>query len=345
MSWAGDYNDQYDQHHYNNEESYYNEEPYYNDQYNQYDPQYDDNQYTEAAQPHDDAYDPKLYDPTTREYWLLTLLQAIVRGWHARKQLKWRRLFQKLNDAEKNATRFEKKQKRIRAIEELEYARSILKPFHTEHVARWETICRKLRHLCTNVQQEKYWLGDNMKNEMNLTMASTHLQEGRHVITLFGKETGLYKNRMPVLVVAECKVAIRIVACKIATTLALEGMKESNIAKWLQTLALDGYCQRDTGIPSERWSVACGMSVPAGRGGGKGGGGKGGKGGKGQDKDEEENSGSSSSSSSSSESESEEEEMEEEEEEEDSSGSEEEEEEEVRVHLSVLARSQLISNL
>ena len=69
-----------------------------------------------------------LFDPRSREYWLLTLFQACCRGWLARRALKYRFLDRKIGDAERNATRFEKRGKRVRAIEQWEYARHVLKP-------------------------------------------------------------------------------------------------------------------------------------------------------------------------------------------------------------------------
>ena len=79
---------------------------------------------------HDNPFniDSTLFDSRSREYWLLTLFQACCRGWLARRALKYRFLDRKIGDAERNATRFEKRGKRVRAIEQWEYARHVLKP-------------------------------------------------------------------------------------------------------------------------------------------------------------------------------------------------------------------------
>ena len=42
-----------------------------------------------------------------------------------------------------------------------------------------------------------------------LKKAQDILQQSRQVLTLFGKETTLYSSRIPVLIVAECKIAAR----------------------------------------------------------------------------------------------------------------------------------------
>ena len=212
-----------------------------------------------------DPYDLKLHDISTREYWLLTLLQAIVRGWYARRQMKWHRLNLKLLNSEKNANRFEKKGKKVRAIEEWEYSRHALEPHkNLAHLQpQWSNICRKLRHLCTSVQQELYWVGDRQKNEMDLMQSITSLKTGRHVITIFGKDTGLYKNRIPVLAVAECVVALRVVACRVATSMTMELKYDTKeILAHLESLHLDQYCKRASGVPQERWSLACNMTLP-----------------------------------------------------------------------------------
>ena len=79
---------------------------------------------------HDNPFniDSTLFDSRSREYWLLTLFQACCRGWLAHRALKYRFLDRKIDDAERNATRFEKRGKRVRAIEQWEYARHVLKP-------------------------------------------------------------------------------------------------------------------------------------------------------------------------------------------------------------------------
>ena len=79
---------------------------------------------------HDNPFniDSTLFDSRSREYWLLTLFQACCRGWLARRALKYRFLDRKIGDAERNATRFEKRGKKVRAIEQWEYARHVLKP-------------------------------------------------------------------------------------------------------------------------------------------------------------------------------------------------------------------------
>ena len=42
-----------------------------------------------------------------------------------------------------------------------------------------------------------------------LKKAQDTLQQSRQVLKLFGKETTLYSSRIPVLIVAECKIAAR----------------------------------------------------------------------------------------------------------------------------------------
>ena len=68
-------------------------------------------------------------------------------------------------------------------------------------------------------------------------------------------------NRIPVLIASECRVALRIVACRVAASMTMDGRSTEEIVTSLETLALDQHIQRGSGIPSERWSVASGLTI------------------------------------------------------------------------------------
>ena len=76
----------------------------------------------------DTLHQPLELQYTDDDIFLLTLLQALIRGRQCRARLKWQKLIQQLELAERACSRFEQRGKPMRAISELAHARDILLP-------------------------------------------------------------------------------------------------------------------------------------------------------------------------------------------------------------------------
>ena len=198
---------------------------------------------------------------TRDETYLLTRLQAIVRGRCTRNRLMWASLFRRLDDAYRNAARLAKRNKSLRAVEELAYAREVLLPHKNEHLDKWAELSSKLRNLCANTQADLFWQADREVKAHQLREAMATYGQARRAVEIMGSASGLFSARMPLLVSGEGNAALRFVAVRIAASLQLEGIKRSRIMKTLDRLGLRHACTRETGVPHERWSTSSGIAV------------------------------------------------------------------------------------